>query len=173
MKLKCLFSKEQIARRVSELAMQISRDYASSKELQVICILNGSIFFTVDLLRQLRTPCLLNCIRAKSYHGAPDSSDDVDISYGSDIDVSGKDVLIIEDIVDTGITLRALVDMYHKKNAASVKVCSFLDKKSRHIEDINVDYVGYNIEDEFVVGYGMDYNNRYRELPYIGYIIKD
>ncbi len=172
MKLKCLFSKEQIARRVSELATQISHDYASSKELQVICILNGSIFFTVDLLRQLRTPCLLNCIRAKSYHKA-DLSDNVDISYGSDIDVAGKDVLIIEDIVDTGITLNALVDMYHKKDAASVRVCSFLDKKSRHIEDIKVDYVGYNIEDEFVVGYGMDYNNRYRELPYIGYIIKD
>lgn len=172
MKLKCLFSKEQIARRVSELATQISHDYASSKELQVICVLNGSIFFTVDLLRQLRTPCLLNCVRAKSFHEAG-TSDNVDISYGSDIDVSGKDVLIIEDIVDTGITLHALVDMYHKKNASSVKVCSFLNKKSRHIEDITVDYVGYNIQDEFVVGYGMDYNNRYRELPYIGYIIKD
>lgn len=169
MKLKCLFTKEQIARRVSELASRISRDYSDKKELIVVCVLNGSIFFTVDLLRQLRTPCQLFCIRAK----CSDSDEDIEITYGSDIDIAGKDILIIEDIVDTGITLSALVDFYRRKNAASVKVCAFIDKKCRRIENTELDYVGFESDDRFIVGYGMDYENRYRELPYIGYIINE
>lgn len=172
MKLKCLFTKEQIARRVSELASQISRDYSEKKELIVVCVLNGSIFFTVDLLRQLRTPCQLFCIRAKSF-STDGTTQDVDISYGSDMDIAGKDILIIEDIVDTGITLGALAEFYRKNNASSVRVCAFIDKKCRRIEDINIDYRGFESDDRFIVGYGMDYNNRYRELPYIGYIIKE
>ncbi|MBP1566455.1 MAG: hypoxanthine phosphoribosyltransferase [Oscillospiraceae bacterium] len=172
MKLSCLFSKEQISRRVKEMAREISRDYANSNELFILCVLNGSIFFAADLLRELRIPCMLNCIKAKSYQGT-DVANSVNISYGSDINVEGKDVLIVEDIVDTGITLKALMDLYQTHNPRSVKVCAFLDKKSRRKSDVEVDYAGFEIGDQFVVGYGMDYNGKYRELPYIGYIYSE
>ncbi len=169
MKLRCLFSKEQIARRVKQLAETISHDYRNKDELFVICILNGSIFFSADLVRELKIPCIFNCIKAKSYAGTT-STGKVDISYGDSLDVNGKDVLIIEDIVDTGTTLKALIDFYTAKGAASIKVCSFLDKQCRRTADVKVDYYGFEIDDKFVVGYGMDYNEKYRELPYIGYI---
>ncbi|MBR6600178.1 MAG: hypoxanthine phosphoribosyltransferase [Oscillospiraceae bacterium] len=172
MKLNCLFSKEQISRRVKELARQITRDYSNSNELFILCVLNGSIFFAADLLRELKIPCMLNCIKAKSYEGS-DPAESVNISYGSDINVEGKDVLIVEDIVDTGITLKALMDLYQTHNPRSVKVCAFLDKKSRRKSDVEVDYAGFEIGDQFVVGYGMDYNGKYRELPYIGYIYSE
>ena len=115
---------------------------------------------------------MLNCIKAKSYEGS-DPAESVNISYGSDINVEGKDVLIVEDIVDTGITLKALMDLYQTHNPRSVKVCAFLDKKSRRKSDVEVDYAGFEIGDQFVVGYGMDYNGKYRELPYIGYIYSE
>lgn len=166
MKIKCLFTKEQISRRVKEIASEISRDYSGSRDLIVLCVLNGSIFFAADLLRELKIPCQLSCIKASA-----GSDGKICISYGSDIDVTGKDVLILEDIVDSGITLKTLIDTYSSHNPASIRVCTFLDKKPRRIENIKVDYVGFDIDDKFVVGYGMDYNSKYRELPYVGYII--
>lgn len=129
-------------------------------------MLNGSIFFAADLLRELRIPCRLSCIKANSVGGG-----EIDIIFGADIDVSGKDILIVEDIVDSGITLKALKEIYNRQSPSSIKVCTFLDKKSRRIEDIEADYAGFEIDDKFVVGYGMDYNSKYRELPYIGYIV--
>lgn len=166
MKIKCLYTRDQIARRVKELAGQISRDYARTNELMVLCVLNGSMFFAADLLREFRMPCQLNCIRA-----CANESGKIELAYGADINVSGKDILIIEDIVDSGITLRSIIDIYQKQEPASIKVCTFLDKKNRRIEDIQADYAGFEIDDLFVVGYGMDYNSKYRELPYVGYII--
>lgn len=166
MKIKCLFTKEQISNRVKALAAQISRDYSGKNEIVVLCVLNGSIFFAADLLRELRIPCRLSCIKANSVGGG-----EIDIIFGADIDVSGKDILIVEDIVDSGITLKALKEIYNRQSPISIKVCTFLDKKSRRIEDIEADYAGFEIDDKFVVGYGMDYNSKYRELPYIGYIV--
>lgn len=166
MKIKCLFTKEQISNRVKALAAQISRDYSGKNEIVVLCVLNGSIFFAADLLRELRIPCRLSCIKANSVGGG-----EIDIIFGADIDVSGKDILIVEDIVDSGITLKALKEIYNRQSPSSIKVCTFLDKKSRRIEDIEADYAGFEIDDKFVVGYGMDYNSKYRELPYIGYIV--
>lgn len=169
MKIEHLFSRDQISVRVNEMARRISADYSETKELLVLCILNGSIFFTADLLREISVPCNLNCIKAKSYQGTQ-STGNVNISYGADVDVSGRDVLIIEDIVDTGTTLKALIEKYKLQKPHSIKVCTFLDKKIRRVEDVSVDYIGFEIDDKFVVGYGMDCDGKYRELPYIGYI---
>lgn len=166
MRIKCLFTKEQISKRVKELAVQISRDYSGTNELMVLCVLNGSMFFAADLLREFRMPCQLNCIKA-----CANESGKIELCYGADINVSGKDILIIEDIVDSGITLKSITEIYQKQDPRSVKVCTFLDKKSRRIEDVQADYAGFEIDDMFVVGYGMDYNSKYRELPYVGYII--
>ena len=166
MRIKCLFSKEQISRRVKELSVQISRDYSGTNELLVLCVLNGSMFFAADLLRELHIPCQLNCIKA-----CANESGKVELCYGADINVSGKDILLIEDIVDSGITLKSIMDIYPKQQPNSIKVCTFLDKKSRRIEDVQADYAGFETDGKFVVGYGMDYNGKYRELPYIGYII--
>ena len=166
MRIKCLFSKEQISRRVKELSVQISRDYSGTNELLVLCVLNGSMFFAADLLRELHRPCQLNCIKA-----CANESGKVELCYGADINVSGKDILLIEDIVDSGITLKSIMDIYQKQQPNSIKVCTFLDKKSRRIEDVQADYAGFETDGKFVVGYGMDYNGKYRELPYVGYII--
>ena len=143
MRIKCLFTKDQISRRVKELASQISRDYSGTDELMVLCVLNGSMFFAADLLREFRMSCQLNCIKACAN----------------------------EDIVDSGITLKSIIEIYSKQGPKSIKVCTFLDKKKRRIEDVEADYAGFEIDDYFVVGYGMDYNSKYRELPYVGYII--
>ncbi len=169
MKIEQLFSRDQIAERVNELGRKISADYSDKKQLLVLCILNGSIFFTADLLREISVPCNLNCIKAKSYQGTQ-STGNVNISYGADVDVSGCDVLIIEDIVDTGTTLKALIEKYNLQKPNSLKVCTFLNKKERRTSDVSADYVGFEIDDIFVVGYGMDYDGKYREIPYIGYI---
>ncbi|MBE6852721.1 MAG: hypoxanthine phosphoribosyltransferase [Ruminococcus sp.] len=166
MRIKCLFTKEQISRRVKELASQISHDYQGTNELMVLCVLNGSMFFSADLLREFRMPCQLNCIRA-----CANEAGKIELCYGADINVSGKDVLIIEDIVDSGITLKSIIDIYLKQSPNSIRICTFLDKKSRRLEDIQADYAGFEIDDKFVVGYGMDYNGKYRELPYVGYVI--
>lgn len=166
MRIKCLYTKDQIYRRVKELASQISKDYSGKDELMVLCVLNGSMFFAADLLREFRMSCQLNCIKA-----CANESGKIELSYGADINVAGKDVLIIEDIVDSGITLKSIRDIYMVQNPKSIRVCTFLDKKNRRIEDIQADYAGFEIDDLFVIGYGMDYNGKYRELPYVGYII--
>ena len=140
MRIKCLFSKEQISRRVKELAVQMSHDYSGTNELLVLCVLNGSMFFAAGLLRELHTPCQLNCIKA-----CANESGKVELCYGADINVSGKDILLIEDIVDSGITLKSITEIYMKQNPKSIKICTFLDKKGRRIEEIQVDYAGFEI----------------------------
>lgn len=171
MQIKELFSRQQITDRVKEMAEVISEDYKESNQLIIISVLNGSVFFTTDLLRELKVPCVLSFLKAKSYQGMC-STGNVNISYSDDIDLSGKDILIIEDIVDTGITLCALKKYYQKLDPASVKICTFLNKTCRRQADVVPDYIGYEIDDKFVIGYGMDYDSLYRELPYIGYIEK-
>lgn len=168
-KIKVLISKEQIENRVKELAKQIRKDY-KEKTITAICLLKGSLFFTADLTREIGGKIYLEFMRLSSYEGENTAGT---IKLKKDIDFSeikGKDVLIIEDIVDTGITLNYTLEHIKKAGANSVKVCTLLNKPSRRKIKVPIDYVGFEIENKFVLGYGMDYDQLYRNLPYIGYI---
>ena len=167
-KIKVLISKEQIENRVKELAKQIRKDY-KEKTITAICLLNGSLFFTADLTREIGGKIYLEFMQLSSYEGENTTGT---IKLKKDIDFSeikGKDVLIIEDIVDTGITLNYTLEHIKKAGANSVKVCTLLNKPSRRKIKVPIDYVGFEIENQFVLGYGMDYDQLYRNLPYIGY----
>lgn len=161
-----MISREKIAERVAELAARISEDY-SGKEILAVCILKGSLYLAADITRLLSVPCRISFIKVSSYEGTS-SSGKVNIEYGSELDISGRDVLIIEDIIDTGTTLAFLKKLYAEKSPASLKILTLLDKPSRRTADIKPDYCGFVIEDKFVVGYGMDYNDDYRNLDFIG-----
>lgn len=168
-KIKVLISKEQIENRVKELAKQIRKDY-KEKTITAICLLKGSLFFTADLTREIGGKIYLEFMQLSSYEGENTTGT---IKLKKDIDFSeikGKDVLIIEDIVDTGITLNYTLEHIKKAGANSVKVCTLLNKPSRRKIKVPIDYVGFKIENKFVLGYGMDYDQLYRNLPYIGYI---
>lgn len=167
-KIKVLISKEQIENRVKELAKQIRKDY-KEKSITAICLLKGSLFFTADLTREIGGKIYLEFMQLSSYEGENTTGT---IKLKKDIDFSeikGKDVLIIEDIVDTGITLNYTLEHIKKAGANSVKVCTLLNKPSRRKIKVPIDYVGFEIENKFVLGYGMDYDQLYRNLPYIGY----
>lgn len=167
-KIKVLISKEQIENRVKELAKQIRQDY-KEKSITAICLLKGSLFFTADLTREIGGKIYLEFMQLSSYEGENTTGT---IKLKKDIDFSeikGKDVLIIEDIVDTGITLNYTLEHIKKAGANSVKVCTLLNKPSRRKIKVPIDYVGFEIENQFVLGYGMDYDQLYRNLPYIGY----
>lgn len=167
-KIKVLISKEQIENRVKELAKQIRKDY-KEKTITAICLLKGSLFFTADLTREIGGKIYLEFMQLSSYEGENTTGT---IKLKKDIDFSeikGKDVLIIEDIVDTGITLNYTLEHIKKAGANSVKVCTLLNKPSRRKIKVPIDYVGFEIENKFVLGYGMDYDQLYRNLPYIGY----
>ena len=167
-KIKVLISKEQIENRVKELAKQIRKDY-KEKSITAICLLKGSLFFTADLTREIGGKIYLEFMQLSSYEGENTPGT---IKLKKDIDFSeikGKDVLIIEDIVDTGITLNYTLEHIKKAGANSVKVCTLLNKPSRRKIKVPIDYVGFEIENQFVLGYGMDYDQLYRNLPYIGY----
>lgn len=166
---KVILTQDQIASRVAELAAQISRDYAG-KELMLIGILKGCFVFLSDLVRQLDIPVSLDFVAVSSYGADTKSSGVVRILKDLDESVESKHVLVVEDIVDTGLTLRLsyLLENLRSRRAASVKVCSLLDKPSRRKMTVPVDYSGFTVEDQFVVGYGMDYQGKYRGLPYIG-----
>ena len=168
-KIKVLISKEQIENRVKELAKRIRKDY-KEKSITAICLLKGSLFFTADLTREIGGKIYLEFMQLSSYEGENTTGT---IKLKKDIDFSeikGKDVLIIEDIVDTGITLNYTLEHIKKAGANSVKVCTLLNKPSRRKIKVPIDYVGFEIENQFVLGYGMDYDQLYRNLPYIGYI---
>ena len=166
---KVIISEEDIQARVRELAAQISHDYAG-KELMLIGILKGCFVFLADILRELSIPASLDFVAVSSYGADTKSSGVVRILKDLDESVESKHVLVVEDIVDTGLTLRLsyLLENLRSRRAASVKVCSLLDKPSRRRVTVPVDYRGFTVEDQFVVGYGMDYQGKYRGLPYIG-----
>ena len=156
-----LVSEEELKAKVRELGAQISRDY-EGKNLVLVSILKGSVVFMADLMRAVSIPCSIDFMVVSSYGGL------VKIIKDLDGDLSGKDVLIVEDILDTGITLFNLVPMLKMRHPNSVKICTILDKPSRRKADIKPDYEGFQVPDEFVVGYGLDYDEKYRNLPYIG-----
>ena len=163
-----LVSEEQLKAKVAELGAQISRDYAG-KNLVLVSILKGSVVFMADLMRAVSIPCNIDFMVVSSYGGSNTTTSGlVKIIKDLDGNLSGKDVLIVEDILDTGVTLSNLVPMLKMRNPNSVKICTILDKPSRHKADIQPDYEGFQVPDEFVVGYGLDYDEKYRNLPYVG-----
>ncbi|MCD7729422.1 MAG: hypoxanthine phosphoribosyltransferase [Clostridia bacterium] len=162
-----LFTDAQLKSRVDSLAETISADYKGTYPL-FIAVLKGSFVFYSDLLRAMALPVQADFMSVSSYGEGSVSSGRVKIIKDSDADVRGRDVLIVEDIIDSGNTLYALKNLLVQRGAKSVKICALLDKASRRTADVSADYVGYEIEDEFVVGYGLDYAERYRSLPYIG-----
>jgi len=159
-----LFPKAVIERRVGELAAQISRDYAG-KELLIVGILNGAFVFMADLIRALNIPCTVDFVRMASYGAESVSSGEVLIRKDLETPVAGRDILIVEDIVDTGFTLSRLMEILRERRPASLKVCAFLDKRERRRVPFVADYVGFPIPDAFVVGYGLDYKEQFRFLP--------
>jgi len=165
-KLKVLYSEEEIDRRIRELGEEISRDY-EGKEITLICILKGASFFACELAKRITCPLKMEFMRCSSYGDDTESSGEVKIILDVDAPLATKDVLVVEDIVDTGRTLAALKDSLKSRGANSVKLCSLLDKPDRRVVDIKADYTGYEIPDRFVVGYGLDYAQKYRNLPYI------
>ena len=163
-----LVTEEQMKAKVAELGAQISRDYAG-KDLLLVSILKGAVVFMADLMREVKIPCAIDFMVVSSCGGANTSSTGlVKIIKDLDADLTGRDVLIVEDILDTGITLSKLVPVLKMRNPESVKICTILSKPSRRKADIEPDYCGFEVPDEFVVGYGLDYDEKYRNLPYVG-----
>ena len=162
-----LLSETQIAERIKEVAKKIDEDY-QGKEVIAVCILKGSVVFFADLIRAMKTPISIEFMKVSSYGFGTTSSGR--LSVGLDIlsNIEGKDVLIVEDIIDSGHTMYALKDMLKTRNPASLRIVTLLDKPARRTMDINADYTGFEIEDEFVIGYGLDYAEKYRDLPYVG-----
>src|SRR5947209_9787768 len=165
--LEILFTEEQIRARVSDLAREITKDYAV-RQLVLVCILRGSVFFATDLARQIELPLSMDFLSISSY--GEDSEGVVRITKDLEENIAAKDVLVIEDIVDTGFTLRYLLRTLGGRNPESIAVCALLDRRARRIIDTDLKYIGFEIPDKFVVGYGLDYQQRYRNLPYIGVV---
>ena len=164
-----LIAAEVVEQRVAEMAAQINRDYAKSERFICVGVLKGSVFFLVDLVKRLDLPVAIDFFQTASYGGGT-SPGEVRIRKDLDLPVRDADVLLVEDIVDTGYTLRTILDLLRWRGARSVKLCALLDKRERREVDVTVDYCGFEIEDRFVVGYGLDFDERYRNLPYIGYL---
>jgi hypoxanthine phosphoribosyltransferase len=163
---KILFDGVTIASRVSELAGRISRDYAG-KELVLVCVLKGAVMFTTDLARGISVPVTMEFIQAASYGGATASSGKVVIKKDLDTDIAGRHVLLVDTIIDTGGTMNSLLRMLAARGPASLGVAVLLDKRCKRAIDVPIAYRGFEIQDLFVVGYGMDYGERYRNLPYV------
>ena len=165
-----LVTEEEIDQIVTRLGKEIDRDYAD-KNLVIVCVLKGSVMFTIDLSKKLNTVCEMEFVRTSSYGNGTESNGDVQMKIDFDRpDMADCDILIIEDIVDSGNTLKFLVDHIKSKGPRSVKTCAFLDKPSRRKVDINPDYVGKEIPDKFVFGYGLDLFEKYRDLPYVAVV---
>lgn len=164
-----LLSEEEIAAKVAELGAQINRDY-SGKDLLIIGILKGAFVFTADLVRSLEVPCQIDFMAVSSYGNATESSGVIRILKDLDASVTGRHVLLVEDIVDSGLTLRYLREYLQRQDPASLAVCVLLDKPSRRKTEVEIEYCGFAIPDEFIVGYGIDYAEQYRHLRYIGIV---
>ena len=168
-KIKVMISEDDVDARIKELGDQISKDYAG-KQVHLVCILKGSVFFTCELAKRITVPVSMDFMSVSSYGDGTKSSGVVRIAKDLDETLEGKDVLVIEDIIDSGRTLSYLLEVLQKRNPASMRLCTLLDKPDRRVKDVKVDYCGFEIPDEFVVGYGLDYAQKYRNLPYIGVV---
>lgn len=164
-----LISEKDIAQRIEELGAQISEDY-KGEPVFMLCILKGGVYFTTELSKRMRVPVSLDFMAVSSYGMDTKSSGVVKIVKDLDESIEGKNVLVVEDIIDSGRTLSLLLENLRQRKPKTLKLCTLLNKPARRVTDIQVDYVGYEIPDEFVVGYGMDYAQKYRNLPYIGVV---
>lgn len=166
-----MISETQIEERIAELAKEIENDY-KGKQLVCVGLLKGSIMFMADLLKKVNLDLSMDFMKVSSYHGGTDSTGVVKILKDVDELLEGKEVLIIEDIIDTGLTLKTVKEFLATKKPNSVKVCSLLDKPSRRKVEMKGEYIGFEIPDEFVIGYGLDYDEIYRNLPYVAKVVK-
>ena len=162
-------SEEKVTKRIAEMGAQISEVYGD-EPVCLICILKGSIFFTVELAKRITSPVELEFMCVSSYGAGSKSSGIVKITKDLDVSIEGKNVLVVEDIIDSGRTLSYLLQNLKTRNPKSLRLCTLLDKPDRRVVEVDVDYVGFEIPDEFVVGYGLDYAQQYRNLPYIAYV---
>ncbi|WP_077612606.1 hypoxanthine phosphoribosyltransferase [Clostridium sp. Marseille-P2415] len=169
-KIRVLLSEEEVAERVKEVADEISRDY-EGKPLHLICILKGGVFFTCELAKRIRLPLTMDFMSVSSYGAGTVSSGIVKIVKDLDDPIEGKDVLIVEDIIDSGNTLSYLIEVLKQRNPNSIQLCTLLDKPERRVKkQVEVKYTCFTVPDEFIIGYGLDYDQIYRNLPYIGVI---
>ena len=169
-RIRVLLSEEEVDKRIREIAGKINRDYAG-RAVHLICILKGGVFFTCELAKRLTVPVSLDFMSVSSYGSGTESSGVVRIVKDLDQPLEGKEILIVEDIIDSGRTLAYLIDLLQKRNPKSIRLCTLLDKPERRVKkQVTVDYTCFTIPDEFVVGYGLDYDQKYRNLPYIGVV---
>lgn len=168
-KISVLISEEEVDKKIAEIGKKISEDYAGSS-VHLICVLKGSVFFTCELAKRITSPVELEFMSVSSYGSGTESSGVVRIVNDLGTSIEGKNVIVIEDIIDSGRTLSYLLENLKTRNPKSLKLCTLLDKPDRRVVEVAVDYVGFVIPDEFVVGYGLDYDQRYRNLPYIGFV---
>lgn len=166
--LKIMYTENEIQERIKEIAKKIDTDY-NGEEVVVISVLKGAVFFTVDLIKKMETPVILEMMQISSYKGTQ-STGNIIVQKGLDSDIKGKNVLIIEDIIDTGYTLKYLYEYLQTLNPKSLKIVVLADKKERRKVDVKIDYTCFEIPNKFLVGYGFDIDEKYRNIPYIGYI---
>ncbi len=167
--IKEMISEEKLVARIKELAEEINRDF-EGEEVTLVCILKGSIFFTTELAKYIKVPAVIDFMQCSSYGADTKSSGIVRLAKDLDEPIMGKNVILIEDIIDSGRTLSHLVKLLAQREPASLTLCTLLDKPSRRVVDVDVKYTGFEIPDEFVVGYGLDYAQKHRNLPYIGVV---
>lgn len=167
--IKVLLTEQEVNDRIRELGDEISEDYAG-KSICLVCVLKGGVFFTCELAKRICVPVTLDFMSVSSYGSSTVSSGIVRIVKDLDESIEGKDVLIAEDIIDSGNTLHYLVDILNQRKPHSIRICTLLDKPDRRTAQVKVDYVGFEVPDQFVVGYGLDYDQKYRNLPYIGVV---
>lgn len=168
-RVRVLLTEEEVDKRIKEIGEQISKDY-EGKQVHLVCVLKGGSFFMCELAKRITVPVSFDFMSVSSYGGETKSSGVVKIVKDLDEPLMDKDVIIVEDIVDSGRTLSYLMEMLKDRGPRSLRLCTLLDKPERRVVDVNVDYTGFQIPDEFVVGYGLDYDQRYRNLPYIGIV---
>ena len=170
--IKVLISQEKVDARIKELGEKISRDY-DGKEIHLICVLKGGVFFMCELAKHITIPVSMDFMSVSSYGEEKSSSGIVKITKDLDETLENREVLVVEDIIDSGRTLSHLLELLQKRNPASMRLCTLLDKPDRRVCEVDVEYVGFEIPDEFVVGYGLDYAQKYRNLPYIGVVCEE
>lgn len=169
---KILITEAELAKRTKELGKKISEDYAGKKIL-ALGILKGSVVFLSDLIRNIEPEVSIDFMTVSSYGNSSQSSGELKIKKDLDTDISGKDVLIVEDIIDSGVTLSKLKEVLLRRNPASLKICTLLNKPERRTVSVDVDYIGFDIPNEFIIGYGLDYAEKYRDLPFVGVLKRE
>ena len=171
-KVNVMFSEEEVDKRIKELGEQISKDYAG-KEVHLVCVLRGGVFFMCELSKRITIPVSMDFMSVSSYGNDSKYSGVVKIVKDLDDSLEGKHVIVVEDIIDSGRTLSCLLEMLMERKPASLKLCTLLDKPDRRVVEVPIDYTGFSVPDEFIVGYGLDYAQKYRNLPYIGVVELD